>query len=91
MYANTSKIAQFILKGLIFAISKNSFAQIELNTLATSELEFGSLLVELGFVESGKNFVVCNYPELAPKEAPILQHIFCSVPLEYPHEVIAGL
>ncbi len=79
------------MKGLILAISKNSFSQIELNTLATSEAEFRQLLIDLGFIEHGKNFVVCNRPDLILKDAPILQYIFCSVPLEYPHEVIAGL
>jgi len=90
LFADTGEIAQAVLKGLIATISKNPFSHIELNTLATSETEFGHLLTEIGFIASGKNFVVCNRPNLIKKGAPILEHIFCSIPLEYPHEVIAG-
>ena len=91
LYADTGEVAEAILKGLIKTISEKPFAHIELNTLATSETEFGHLLTEVGFSESGKNIVVCNKPDLISKELPILQHIFCSIPLEYPHEVVSGL
>lgn len=89
LYASTVEIAQSILKGLIQFISKYSFSHIELNTLATVETQFGAFLEEIGFIEGGMNFVLCNKPGLVTKEAPILKHVFCSIPLEYPHEVIA--
>jgi len=91
LYANTVKIAQCVLQGLLAIVSKNPFSQIQLNTLATAATEFGHQLKEIGFIESGKNFVVCNQPHIICKDAPILEHVFCSIPLEYPHEVIAGI
>lgn len=91
LYADTNQAAQSILKGLILAVPEGSFSHIELNTLFTSETQFGNQLLDLGFIEGGKNFIVCNKPDLIRKEAPVLQHVFCSVPLEYPHEVITGI
>jgi hypothetical protein len=81
VYAQTIEIAQVIVHGLINEISKNDFYHIELNTLATPETEFGSFLKNVGFITSGKNFLVCNKPSLISKEALILKKIFCSIPL----------
>lgn len=91
LYANTAEIAALILKGLLALLTNNHFNQIELNTLATAETEFGNMLQNMGFIEGGTNTVVCNKPSLINKDATVLQHVFCSIPLEYPHEIVTAL
>ena len=89
IYAETTEIAQAIVTGLVKTIATSDFYHVELNTLAIPEGEFGSFLEEIGFTQGGMNFVVCNKPSLISTEASILKNIFCSIPLEYPHEVLA--
>lgn len=90
LYAMDTNIAQAILKGLVSILAENGFQHIELNTLVTIETSFAKLLYEMGFREAGKNFVVCNYPDWVTTTIPLLNQIFCSIPLEYPHEAIYG-
>lgn len=93
LYANSVEIAQSILKHLVITTIKNdpNFKHIELNTMATTETRFGCFLNTIGFVERGKNIVVCNHPTLINSALPSLDTIFCSIPLEYPPEAIVSI
>ncbi|WP_157010285.1 hypothetical protein [Legionella fallonii] len=48
-------------------------------------------MTALGFVEHGKNYVVCNQPHLIKEDATMLHRLFVSIPLEYPHEIVNSL
>jgi hypothetical protein len=91
VYANTAEIANHILKALVYLILESKAKQIELYSLASIDTEFGSTLNEIGFSAIGKNYVVCNHPELINPKAEILNNVFCSLPFEYPHEVATSL
>jgi hypothetical protein len=91
VYANTAEIANHILKAFVYLILESKGKQIELYSLASPDTAFGSTLKEIGFSAIGKNYVVCNHPELVNPNAEILNNVFCSLPLEYPHEVAASL
>lgn len=90
LYALNPGVAQALTKGLVYILAKKSFAHIELNTLSSYHDSFSRFLKSLGFIEAGKNYVVCNHPTRINHDIKLLNNIFCSIPLEYPHEAIAG-
>lgn len=91
LYADSATIANTILNGALqYALQTNAY-RMELNTLANSDSLFANRLEEVGFVANGKNYIVCNQPALIKQDTSILQKIFSSIPLEYPHEVTAAL
>jgi hypothetical protein len=91
LYVLKLDIAQAIIKGLVYLLAKKSFIHIELNTLSTGHEAFISFLNTIGFVNAGKNYVVCSNPSWIHPDIKVLKHVFCSIPLEYPHEAIAGI
>lgn len=91
LYADSVEIAGYILKALVsFSLQKHA-QRIELSSLADADTEFAHLLAKIGFTASGKNYVVCNHSDMIDKNSSILNKVFSSLPLEYPHEVIGGL
>ena len=91
LYADSVEIAGFILKALVsFALQEHA-QRIELSSLADSGTEFTQLLAQIGFTACGKNYVVSNHSDMIDKNNSILNKVYSSLPLEYPHEVIGGL
>lgn len=91
LYADTVEIADSLLQALVYYARKNKVKRIELNSLASTGSVFASKLADLGFIASGKNYVIANHSDLIDSKAAILDKIFASLPLEYPHEVAGGL
>ena len=90
-YADSIEIVGHILKALVSCALQEHAQRIELSSLADSETEFGNLLSKIGFNACGKNYVVCNHSDMIDKNSSILEKVFTSLPLEYPHEVVGGL
>ncbi|MFW2570884.1 GNAT family N-acetyltransferase [Legionella sp. 29fVS95] len=90
LYADSIEIADSLLKALIYYTWQNKVDRIELNSLASLGTAFAHKLADLGFIASGMNYVVANHSHLIDSKAAILDKIFTSLPLEYPHEVTGG-
>lgn len=89
LYACTIDIAQALLQGLMLYILKNNGQRIELSSLEGKS--FALFLEQLGFMAIGKDYVVCNHAHLIDIKSPLLNHVFASIPLEYPHEIVSDM
>lgn len=87
LYANSNEIACEILKAMLHFLKNNT---LYLFSTANSKTTFGTQLNELGFAEIGNNFVVCNRPELINENLTFLKKVFCSIPLEFPPEIVSS-
>ncbi|KTD35693.1 GNAT family acetyltransferase [Legionella nautarum] len=87
IYADSVEVAETILKGLIYFTLQAQGRQIELNLLEGNP--FISILENMGFVSADKDYIFCNHRQLIDFNAPMLNKIFSSLPLEYAHEVMA--
>lgn len=90
LYADSIEIADSLVKALVYDAWQNKAERIELNSLASADSPFASKLADLGFIASGKNYVIANHNHLIDNKAAILDKVFASLPLEYPHEVTGG-
>lgn len=85
IYADSVEIATIILRILLHYAIYNKGARVELTTLKQNV--FSRELESMDFISDDNDYIVCNRASLIKEDASILNNIYASMPLEYPHEI----